>query len=99
MYHWLSGKLCPRTAAAVCASRNDAEGEIGLDQALERLLDVAGVLVLDHDEFEAVDRGDVFAPLEIVAADLHLLAGELVARHHDPLAGVVGIFRVRIAWR
>src|SRR5690606_18034511 len=59
--------------------RGDAHGVIGLGQARQRLFDMAGVgVVLDHVA-EALDGGNVFAPLEIVAADLHLLAGELVA--------------------
>src|ERR1700693_119733 len=69
-----------------------AHGKVRLDQALQRFLDMARVLILRRDRPEAVDRGNVFAPLEIVAADLHLLAGELVASDQDLLARVVDIF-------
>ena len=76
---------------------DEPHGEVGLDQALQRLLDVPRILVLGDDDVEAVDRGDVLALLEIVAPDLHLLARELVAGHDHLLAGVRRIFRIRIA--
>src|ERR1700682_859525 len=59
---------------------DDADRHIGLGQPGQRFLDVACGLILGHHGLEAVDRADVVAFLEIFAADLHLLAGQLVAR-------------------
>jgi len=58
--------------------------------------DVASVLELADDRLEAVYRSDVFAPLEIVAADLHLLAGKLIARDDELGLRVGGVFGVRV---
>ena len=89
MYQGLSGKLWPSTAAAVCASLTMPMRQIGLGQALSASSTWRVVWYLRDDAAEAVDRAGVVALLEIVAADLHLLAGELVARDLDLLAGVV----------
>ncbi|MNT14995.1 hypothetical protein D3C72_1500250 [compost metagenome] len=73
-----------------------AHGEIGLDQARQRFFDLVGVRIfLDHDA-EARDGGQIFLAFQIVAADLHLLAGELVAGETDLGLGVVDVFGVRI---
>jgi hypothetical protein len=48
------------------------------------------VILLDH-ALEAVDRGEVLVAAQIVAADLHLLAGELVAHHVALQFGVAGV--------
>ena len=79
MYHWLSGEIVPEHGGGRLRLVDDAERHVGLGQAHQRLLDVTGGLVLADDVAEAVDRGGVVAALEVVAADLHLLAGELVA--------------------
>ena len=76
---------------------HDAHGHVGLGEALESLLHVAGRLVLGDDVAEAVDGARVVALLQVEAADLHLLAGELVARDLDLLLGVGRIFGPRIA--
>ena len=47
---------------------DQAHRQIGLDQTLQRLLDVARLLVFDDHNAEAIDRRDIFAALEIVAS-------------------------------
>ena len=63
---------------------------------MQRLLDVARRLVVGHHRLEAVDGREILLLAEIVAADLHLLAGELVARDVELGGGLHGIFRVGI---
>src|SRR6202000_617132 len=45
---------------------------------------------------EAIDRGGIVVLVHIVAADIHILAGELVARALELGLGVDGVFRGRI---
>src|ERR1700674_1177417 len=59
---------------------DDADRHIGFGQPGQRFLDMPGGLVLGHHGLEAVDGPGVIALLEIVAPDIHFLAGELVAR-------------------
>src|SRR6478735_12001067 len=100
----LVGVLVPRAIREVVAEHGrgslgfvgDAHRHIGLGQAHQRLLDMPRRLVLDDDLAEAVHRAGVVALLQIVAADVHLLAGELVARHQELLLGVQHVFRLRI---
>src|SRR5690606_25787621 len=66
----------------LCFGRQ-AHRVIGFGEAGQRLLDMPGVRIVLDDVAEARDGGDIFAALEIVAADLHFLAGELVAREAD----------------
>src|SRR4051812_31052953 len=69
----------------------DAERHIGLGQALQRFFDLARGLVFGDDDFEAVDGAGVVPALEIITADLHFLAGELVARHFELFLGLGGV--------
>src|SRR6266851_1219594 len=70
-----------------------AERQVSLDQAMQRLGHVGGGLVaLDHDAI-AVDRPDILLVLLVVAADRHLLAGEMVDGELDLEARVAGIGR------
>ncbi len=75
---------------------NDPDCHIGLGQPGQRLLDVARGLVPRHHGLEAVDGAGVITLLQIVAADFHFLAGELVARAFQLLLGAGGVFRGRI---
>src|SRR2546423_7302386 len=57
---------------------------------------MAGGLVLRDDRLVAVDRRRVVALLRVVTADIHFLAGELVARTLDLGLGRGRIFGRRI---
>ncbi len=74
----------------------DAQSQIGLDQAIERLLRVAGRLEVLQHIAEPVDGGDVIVPVQIEPADRHFLARELVLGHLDLELGILDVFRVRI---
>src|SRR5471032_1781232 len=72
----------------------DAQRHVALDQPMQRLRYVGSRLVaLDHHAV-AVDRADVLLLLLIVAADVHLLAGEMVDGEFDLEARVARIWRV-----
>src|ERR1700761_5769778 len=49
-------KIMPQHGGGGLRLGHDADGHIGLGQALQRLLDMAGGLVLGHHALEAVDR-------------------------------------------
>ena len=74
-----------------------AQGQIGLDQAVERLRRVAGGLVAVDDGLEAADGGQRVALAQVVAADGHFLAGQLVVDHVDLQPRVGGVLGARIA--
>src|SRR5882724_4912716 len=72
----------------------DADRQVALGQALERLRNVGRGLVELDDAAEAVDGGEVLLALEVEAADLHFLAGEVVAGEVElqrRIARVVGV--------
>jgi hypothetical protein len=75
---------------------DDAHRVIGFDQTRERFFDLVGAWILLDDDAEARDGGKVFLALHIVAADLHFLAGELVARKADLRLRVIDIFGIGI---
>ncbi len=75
---------------------DDAERHVGLGQAHQRLLDVPRRLIARHHDLEAVDGGRVVLALHIPAPDVHLLAGELVARHLDLALGGDRVLRIGI---
>src|SRR4051812_40502037 len=58
---------------------DDADRHISLGQPCQRFLDVAGGLILRDHGLEAVDGAGVIALFQVVTADFHFLAGELVA--------------------
>src|SRR5271170_7177341 len=69
----------------------DAQAHIRLGQAIERLLGMSRRLVVAQNGAETIDRGGVVAPIEIEAADRHLLAGELIRGDLDLEFGVADI--------
>src|SRR5260221_7060455 len=75
---------------------DDADRHIGLGEPRQRFLDMPRGLVAGDHGLEAVDRAGKVALLEIVAADLHFLAGELIPRAFELGLGGGGIFRRRI---
>src|SRR5579862_2045013 len=82
------GILVPMTARIVVAENSGvflgllgkAERQIALDETLQSFGHVRRRLVIVDDPLEAVHRRQIFALLQIVAADFHLLAGEMVVR-------------------
>ncbi len=75
---------------------DDAERHIGFGQPHQRLFDVTRGLVLGDHDFEAVDGAGVVLLVQVIAPDLHFLAGELVAGDFDFLFGADGVFAGRI---
>src|SRR5580704_1852851 len=90
------GKIVPEHGRRGLRLADLPDRHVGLRQARQRLLDMARGLVLRDHGLEAVDARDVVAFLQIVAADIHLLARELVARTFHLGLGADGIFGVRI---
>src|SRR4029079_4951356 len=75
---------------------DDADRHIGLGQARQRFLDMPRGLVAGDDGLEAIDGGGVVALFHVIAADIHFLAGELVAGALELGLGGVRIFRGRV---
>src|SRR5438309_2957712 len=75
---------------------DDADRHIGLGEPGQRFLDMPRGLVAGDHGLEAVDGGGVVALFHVIAADVHFLAGELVARALELGLGADGIFRGRI---
>src|SRR6187551_1526921 len=71
---------------------DDADRQIGLGEAVQRLLDMTRGLVAGHHGLVAVDAGSEILLLHIVAPDGHLLAGQLVAPAFDLRLGGSGVF-------
>src|ERR1700716_4097951 len=86
-------KIVPEHGSRSLRLADDADRHIGLGEAGERFLDMPRGLVPRHHGLEAVDRRGEVALFHIVAADLHLLAGKLVAGAFELGLGAVGVFR------
>src|SRR3954447_10351001 len=90
------GKIMPEHGGGGLRLADDADRHIGFGQPRQRFLDVPRGLVLRDHGLEAVDGGGVVVLLHVIAADIHLLAGELVARAFHFRLGAGGIFGGRI---
>src|SRR6266849_2598146 len=73
-------KIVPEHGSRGLRLADDTDRHIGLGQPGQRFLDVPRGLILGNHGLEAVDRAGVIALVEIVAPDIHFLAGELIAR-------------------
>src|ERR1700750_1413887 len=81
-FYKIIGVLVPATVRKIVPEHGgrglrlaaDTDRHIGLGEAKQRFLDVAGGLILRHHGLVAVDRGRVVALLHVVAADVHFLA-------------------------
>ena len=89
-------KIVPEHGGGGLRLADDADRHIGLGEPLQRFLDMPRGLVLRHHGLEAVDGAGVVALFHVVAADVHFLAGELVARAFELGLGADGVFRGRI---
>ncbi len=91
-HRWLKPedvRLRPSAGMVVLVVKNR---QIRLGHAVQGLGNMGGGLeFLDHRP-EPVDRRQMLAPLEIVASDLHLLAGQVVPGQFDLQSPVAGIF-------
>src|SRR5262245_39645721 len=99
--HQVVAVLVPFAAREVVAQHRgrllrlllDAERQVALDQAMQRLRDVRGGLIaLDHHAI-AVDGADVLLVGLVVAADRHLLAGQMVDGELDLQTRIAGVGR------
>src|SRR6201994_583185 len=75
---------------------DDPDRHIGLGEPGQRFLDMPRGLVLGDHGLEAVDGGGVVALFHVIAADIHFLAGELVAGALKLGLGADGIFGGRV---
>src|SRR6478672_875346 len=73
-----------------------AERHVGFGQPKQRFLDVTRGLVACHHDLEAIDRTDEVPGIQILTADIHLLAGQLVARDLDLALGRDGILGIGV---
>src|SRR6478752_5104674 len=90
------GEVVPQNGRRCLRLVNDAERHVGLSQPHQSLFDMARRLILRNDNFEAVDSASVILLFQIVAADLHFLAGKLVTGNVYLLLGTGGVFAARI---
>src|SRR5208283_5338189 len=72
----------------------ESKCEVALDEALQRLWDMRRRLIIVDHAFEAVHRRQILAPRQVITADLHLLAGQMVAGEIELELGVPRIFAV-----
>src|SRR5262249_5626851 len=101
-FHQPIGVRVPRAVREIVAQHcggslrlvDDAERHIDLGEPHQRLLAVARRLILGHHDLEPVDRACVVALLQIITADRHLLAGQLIPGDVDLALGACGIFAV-----
>ena len=75
---------------------DDADRHIGLGQPRQRFLDVPRGLIAGDHGLEAVDGRSEVALFQIIATDIHFLAGELVARAFELGLGGGRIFGSRV---
>src|SRR3979411_474295 len=90
------GKIVPEHGSSGLRLADDADRHIGLGKPRQRFLDMSRGLILGDHGLEAIDRAGIVALIEIVAADIHFLAGKLVARAFELGLGADRIFRGRI---
>src|SRR5580700_2276427 len=90
------GKIVPEHGGGRLRLTHDPDCHIGLGEPGQRFLDMTRGLVLRDHRLEAVDSRGVVALFHVVAADIHFLAGELVARAFELGLGADRIFRGRI---
>src|ERR1700694_18976 len=90
------GKIMSEHGRSGLCLADDADRHIGLGEPGQRFLDMARGLIAGHHGLEAIDGGGVVALVHVIAADIHFLAGELVARAFQLGLGADGIFRGRI---
>src|SRR6201999_3028452 len=86
-------KIMPEHGGGGLRLADNADRHIGLGEPLQRFLDMPRGLILGHHGLEAVDRSRVVLLFHVIAADIHFLAGELVAGALELGLGVDGVFR------
>src|SRR6201986_4617830 len=89
-------KIVPKHGGGGLRLADDTDRHIAFGEPGQRLLDMPRGLILGDHGLEAVDGGGVVALLQIIAADVHFLAGELVAGRFELGLGGNRIFRSRI---
>src|SRR3984893_7084482 len=89
-------KIVPEHGGGGLRLADDADRHIGLGQPAQRFLDMPRGLIAGDHGLEAIDGGRVVVLFHVIAADIHFLAGELVARAFELGLGADGIFRSRI---
>src|SRR5260370_32578365 len=80
-----------------CGLLVEAERQIALDETFQCFGNMPRRLKIINDAFEPVHRRHILSPLQIIAAYLHLLAGEVIPREIQLYLGVSRIFAIRKA--
>src|SRR6188472_231902 len=70
-------KIVPKDGRGGLRLADDTDRHIALGEPRQRFLDMAGGLIAGDHGLEAVDGGRVVLLQQVVAADIHFLAGEL----------------------
>ena len=73
------------------------EGQIALYQPVKRLRGVRGRLIAINHSAESIRRRQSVALIQIITADGHFLAGQLVVDHVDLQTGIGSVFGARKA--
>src|SRR3954451_21659111 len=89
-------KIVPKYGRRGLGLADDADRHIGLSEPGQRFLDMPRGLVAGDDGLEAVDGGGIVVLFEVVAADVHFLAGELVTRAFQLGLAQPAVFRRRV---
>src|SRR5882672_3019258 len=89
-------KIVPKDGRRRLRLADDADRHIGFREPGQRFLDMPRGLVAGDHGLEAVDGGGVVALFHVIAADVHFLAGELVARAFELGLGAGGVLGSRI---
>src|SRR5712671_297383 len=90
------GEIVSKHCGGGLCLAHHAERQIDLSQPQQRLLDVPRGLIFSHDFLKAGRRTRVVAPLLVISADQHSLAGELIAPLLDLALGGYRILSIRI---
>ena len=70
---------------------DDAERHIAFGETIECFRRLRRVLVFGDDLLEAIDASEIRTAIELVTADLHFLAGQMIARQNSLFAGILRI--------
>src|SRR3954447_23179044 len=90
------GKVVPKHGRRRFRLSDDPDRHIRFGQPGQRFLDVPRGLILRDHGLEAVDRGGVVVLVHVIAADVHLAPGKLIARAFELGLGADSVFRGRI---
>src|SRR6478609_2782952 len=92
-----SGVITAEDGSVPARFVRNTEGEVALDQPLQRFGRMRGGLIFVDDVAKTIGGGEPLARTLIVAADLHLLASEMVVDQVELQPRVGRVARIRVA--